>query len=264
MRAGPASLWASRVATISSTIRETFRTQGYAVVPAVLGTWQLDEARATAASLLAAEPAGPGHAGPYFLWPRFGPAGHPLLDLYRSAGIAGLAAELLRDGLAPDEPSSAQLAVTYPPHPHRPGLPHVDGVTPCEPDGRPGTFSLLAGIWLTDQQEQDRGNLWVWPGTHLRFGAWLAGSGADALATLPDRYQSPYPPIELGDPVQVTGAAGSVLLAHYLLAHNIGNHDGPAGTQPRQTVYYRLHAAGHRDRWRQAVIEPLLEFRQGA
>ena len=73
----------------------------------------------------------------------------------------------------------------------------------------------------------------------------------------------PYPPVELGDPVQVTGPAGSVLFAHYLLAHNIGNHDGPAGGEPRQTVYYRLHAPGHRDRWRHAVTDPLLEFRTG-
>ena len=54
-----------------------------------------------------------------------------------------------------------------------------------------------------------------------------------------------------------------MLFAHYLLAHNIGNHDGPARGEPRQTVYYRLHAPGHRDRWRHAVTKPLLELRTG-
>jgi hypothetical protein len=103
----------------------------------------------------------------------------------------------------------------------------------------------------------------VWPGTHLRFGAWLAEQGADALPRVAERYAGPYPPVEIGDPVQVTGPAGSVLFAHYLLAHNIGNHDGPAGGEPRQTVYYRLHAPGHRERWRHAVTDPLLEFRTG-
>jgi len=254
-------LWASPVTRISAASRESFLRSGYAVIPQVLDPAALAAARATVASLLAAEPPEPGHTGPYFLWPRFGAGGHPLLDLYRSAGIGALAAELLRDGLAPDEPGFAQLAATYPPHPHRPGSPHVDGITPGEPDGRPGTFSLLAGIWLTGQDEPGQGNLWVWPGTHLRFGAWLAHRGADALPGVAERYAGPYPPVELGDPVQVTGAAGSVLVAHYLLAHNIGNHDGPAGGEPRQTVYYRLHAAGHRDRWRQAVTEPLLEYR---
>ena len=253
-------MWASPVTRLTGATIRTLRSEGYAIIPGILEPGQLSAARAIVASLLAAEPPEPGHAGPYFLWPRFGAGGHPLLGLYRSAGIGALAAGLLRDGLAPDEPQFAQLAVTYPPYPHRPGGPHVDGITPGEPDGRPGTFALLAGLWLTDQQEPGRGNLWVWPGTHLRFGAWLAARGADTLAGLAGQYPGPYPPVELGDPVQVTGAAGSVLFAHYLLAHNIGNHEGPANGPPRQTVYYRLRAAGHVDRWQQAVTEPLMEF----
>jgi hypothetical protein len=256
-------VWAGPVTRISAALRETFRIHGYAVVPGILDSRQLAAARATVASLLAAEPPEPGHTGPHFLWPRFGAGGHPLLDLYRSAGLGALATELLRDGLAPGEPDFAQLAATYPPYPIRPGGPHVDGITPGEPDGRPGTFSLLAGLWLTGQDEPDQGNLWVWPGTHRRFGAWLASRGADALPGVAGRYAGPYPPVELGGPVQVTGAAGSAVLAHYLLAHNIGNHDGPAGGEPRQTVYYRLRAAGHVARWRQAVTDPLLEFRTG-
>ena len=51
-----------------------------------------------------------------------------------------------------------------------------------------------------------------------------------------------------------------MLFAHYLLAHNIGNHDGPAGGPRRETIYYRLRARGHRDRWREAITDPLLEF----
>jgi hypothetical protein len=70
----------------------------------------------------------------------------------------------------------------------------------------------------------------------------------------------PYPKIELGEPTQATGPAGSVLFAHYLLAHNIGGHDEPASAAQRQTIYYRLHATGHQDRWREAVTDPLLEF----
>ena len=60
----------------------------------------------------------------------------------------------------------------------------------------------------------------------------------------------------------VTAPAGSVLFAHYLLAHNIGGHDGEAADERRETVYYRLHASGHRERWREAVTNPLAEFRQ--
>jgi Phytanoyl-CoA dioxygenase (PhyH) len=137
----------------------------------------------------------------------------------------------------------------------------VDGLTPGEPDGRPGTFSLLAGMWLTDQSA-DRGNIWIWPGTHLRFGQYLAQRGADALTRVAEMGPGPYPRVELGEPVQATGPAGSVLFAHYLLAHNSGGHSGAAGAERRETIYYRLHADGHRQRWREAVTSPLLEFRQ--
>jgi hypothetical protein len=87
------------VTRITGSAIATFRSKGYGIIPAVLDTRQLGAARAMVASLLAAEPPEPGHAGPYFLWPRFGAGGHPLLDLYRSAGICALAAELLRGGL---------------------------------------------------------------------------------------------------------------------------------------------------------------------
>jgi hypothetical protein len=240
-----------------------FREQGYLVVPGVLDERQLALGRRVVAAMLTAEPPPVGHTGPYFLWPRLAPAGecghdHGLLRFYRSSGIAELAAALLNRVTPPDEPAFAQLAATIPPWPHRPGGPHVDGITPPEADGRPGTFSLLAGVWLTDHSDLDRGNLWVWPGTHLRFGAYLAERGADALAQL---HPDPYPPIALGAPLQVTGPAGSVLFAHYLLAHNIGGHDGLPGEPMRQVVYYRLHARGHRARWRSAVTDPLGEFR---
>jgi Phytanoyl-CoA dioxygenase (PhyH) len=246
----------------------TFRERGFVVIPGVLDDRQLAAGRRTVAAMLTAEPPPTRHTGPYFLWPRFAPSGldspaacghdHGLLRFYRSSGIADLAASLLRPDLPPQEPDFAQVAATIPPWPHRPGGPHVDGISPPSDDGTPGTFSLLAGAWLTDHSEPGQGNLWVWPGTHLRFGAYLARHGADALARL---HLESYPAIELGAPEQVTGPAGSVLLAHYLLAHNIGSHDGPVGRPMRQVVYYRLQSVGHRGRWREAVTEPLSEFR---
>ena len=164
---------------IDKAARAEFRERGYLVVPGVLDERQLALGRRVVAAMLTAEPPPAGHTGPYFLWPRFAPAGecghdHGLLRFYRMSGIADLAAALLRPETPPDAPAFAQLATTVPPWPHRPGGPHVDGISPSEADGRPGTFSLLAGAWLTDQSEPDRGNLWVWPGTHLRAGAWLA------------------------------------------------------------------------------------------
>jgi hypothetical protein len=251
------------VTVIDKAALAQFREQGYLVVPGVLDERQIALGRRVVAAMLTAEPPPAGHMGPYFLWPRLAPTGecghdHGLLRFYRSSGIGDLATALLNPETPPEEPVFAQFAATIPPWPHRPGGPHVDGITPPEADGRPGTFSLLAGAWLTDHGELDRGNLWVWPGTHLRFGAYLAEHGADALARLPP---SSYPPIWLGSPVQVTGPAGSVLLAHYLLGHNIGGHEGLPGEPMRQVVYYRLQARGHRARWQSAVTDPLGEFR---
>jgi hypothetical protein len=246
--------------TITAAMRTTFREQGFLVVPGVLSTEQLATGRDLVAAELDHQPPAPGQVGPHFAWPRFENGQHPLLDFYREA-VAPLAAELVRPELGLDDPDFAQIATTIPPWPHRPGLPHVDGVSPLAPDGTPYTFSMLAGVWLTDQQEEYQGNLHVWPGTHLRFGKYLAERGVDALAELSkDTSGAPYPKIELGEQIQVTGTAGSVLFAHYLLGHNIGGNTGP---DRRETIYYRLQAHGHRDRWREVVTDPLSEFREG-
>jgi hypothetical protein len=246
---------------ITGQMRESFREQGFVVVPGVLSPEQLETGRKVVARMLEKEPPAEDHVGAYFLWPRLEAGRHPLLDLYRDARIADLAGELLRPDLGIDEPDFAQVATTIPPWPHRPGGPHVDGLNPPAPDGTPYTFTMLAGIWLTDQQQLDRGNLYAWPGTHLRFGAYLKERGADALARVDEMNEGPYPKIDLGEQIQVTGPAGSVLFAHYLLAHNIGGHSGAKDDERRETIYYRLHATGHRGRWREAVTNPLSEFR---
>ncbi|MGW1346145.1 phytanoyl-CoA dioxygenase family protein [Kribbella sp. NPDC002412] len=238
--------------------RQQFRDQGYVVVPEVLTNAQLAAGRRTVAAMLDQEP--PTDVGVHFLWPRLDDA-PALLDLYREAGIAELAGQLVRPDLVIEEPDFAQVATTIPPWPHRPGGPHVDGLTPMAADGVPGTFTMLAGLWLTDHEQLDRGNLYVWPGSHRGLGAYLAERGADALTRVDEMNDGPYPKIELGSPVQVSGPAGSVLFAHYLLGHNMGGHSGAEGDERRETIYYRLHTSGHRARWREAVTDPLLELR---
>jgi hypothetical protein len=246
--------------TMTATQRTTFREQGFVVIPGVLTDEQLATGRELVAAELAKQPPEPGHVGFHFAWPRFEDGPHPLLDLYRET-VAPLAAELVRPELGVDDPDFAQIATTIPPWSHRPGAPHVDGVSPLSEDGLPFTFSMLAGVWLTDQLEEYHGNLHVWPGTHLRFGEYLAEHGADALAELSkDTSGAPYPKIELGEQIQTFGTAGSVLFAHYLLGHNIGGNTGP---DRRETIYYRLQAHGHGERWRDVVVDPLSEFRAG-
>ncbi len=61
-----------------------------------------------------------------------------------------------------------QVALNIPPNRHRPGGPHIDGHVRQRPDQvAPDSFTLLAGIFLSDETEADSGALWVWPGSHL-------------------------------------------------------------------------------------------------
>jgi ectoine hydroxylase-related dioxygenase (phytanoyl-CoA dioxygenase family) len=111
---------------------------------------------------------------------------------------------------------------------------------------------VLAGVFLTDQTREDAGNLWVWPGSHQGTASYLRAHGPDALLSC-----MPYPPIDLGPPRQVTGRAGDLLLAHYLLGHNMG---GNVSDHVREALYFRLRRTDHRAHWREALQDPLLEF----
>ncbi|MGD3112151.1 hypothetical protein [Streptomyces sp. YGL11-2] len=197
------------------------------MIPEVLSAEQIATGRRVVAAMLQLKPYADDHVGPHFLWPRFPSTDHPLLAFYQETGIGKLANELLRTDLAVQDPDFVQVATTIPPWPHPPGGPHVDGLTPGEADGLPG---------------------------HLRFGQYLAAHGADAVAGVEEMNPVPYPKIELGEPTHAVGIADSVPFAHYLLAHNIGDQEGAADTGRRETVYYRLHVSGHRDRWREPSL----------
>ena len=140
-------------------LRET----GYTVVPGVLAPAQVDRWRDVVDQAVERSKALTEQAFNPELWPPFGNASHPLLDLYRGDRIGAIAAEFMSPEWPPVEPEFAQIAITNPPLIHRPGGPHLDGLSPKESDGRPGTFTLLVGVILSDQSQPDRGNLYVWP-----------------------------------------------------------------------------------------------------
>lgn len=197
-----------------------FAERGYIVVPAVLSRPEIDAATGVIDDLIAETPPPDGHRGHHFYWAALEP-GHPLLRLVRDGTALDVAEQLIRPGRL-EVPRQAQIALNIPPHPHRPGRGHLDGATPPEPDGRPGTFTVLAGLMLTDQTLENAGNLWVWPGTHRTHEAYFRERGPDAL--LPARG---LPDITLPAPEQVLGRAGDLLLAHYMLGHNIGGNTSP-------------------------------------
>jgi hypothetical protein len=227
-----------------------FAERGYLVMPGLVTPADLDRADAEAGRLIAADPPANGRAGHHFYWP--GPGGSPgLFDfLARPGGILDAAAELTGQAGIEVAFGQAQVALNIPPHPHRPGRPHIDGYRAGQ--AVPGTFTLLAGLLLSDQITSDGGNLWVWPGTHHRHATFFAEHGAGAFAAA-----GGYPDIELPPPAQIRGRRGDVLLAHYLLGHNIG---GNQSGRTRRAVYWRLRVPGHAGRWAECLTDPWHEY----
>ena len=147
------------------------------------------------------EPPGTDVRGPfnYFRQAAEAPA---VAALLAGSPAFGLAESLAGPGTL-EVPGQVQVALNIPPFPHRPGMHHIDGFPP-KPDGRPGTFTMLAGVLMSDQCGQDAGNLWVWPGTHLTHSEYFREHGPDAFFAA-----GGYPPIPLPEPEQVTGGPGT-------------------------------------------------------
>ena len=199
--------------------------------------------------MIDADPPSPDARGPHNYFPEA--ANAPALAALLTGSPAFGLAESLTGPDTLERPWQVQVAVNIPPFPHKPGIPHIDGFPP-ESDGRPGTFTMLLGVLMSDQLDEDAGNLWVWPGTHLTHAAYFDEHGPDAFFEA-----AGYPPIPLPEPEPVRGQAGDLLLAHYLLGHNIG---GNTSQSVRRAVYYRVKRAGHEPRWREFLQDPWLDY----
>ncbi len=92
----------------------------------------------------------------------------------------------------------------------------------------------------------------MWPGSHLAHAAYFRTRGPDAFFAA-----GGYPPVQLPEPEQVTGEPGDLLLAHYLLGHNIG---GNTSSAVRRAAYFRVKRTGHDRRWREFLTDPWLDY----
>jgi hypothetical protein len=228
---------------------EEFAARGFVVLPGVVPEDLVSAAAKAIDGLIEREPPGADVRGPYNYFRPTAEAPE-LAGLLTGSPAFGLAEELTGAGTL-EVPGQVQVALNIPPFPHRPGMHHIDGFPPG-PDGRPGTFTMLAGVLMSGQRGRDAGNLWVWPGTHLTHAGYFRKHGPDAFFAA-----GGYPPIRLPEPEQVTGEAGDLLLAHYLLGHNIGGNTSPA---VRRAVYFRVKRAGHDPRWREFLADPWLDY----
>ena len=226
-----------------------FVQRGWTVVPRIVSKALQAAAHRRIDALLDEQPPPQDRRGFHFYWIDDPADDDPLLQVLTRSPAQVLAQSMIAPRML-ERPTQIQVSLNIPPWPHRPGGPHLDGLTPTEPDGRPGTFTMLAGILLTDQPGQDMGNLWVWPGSHQAHAAQLRANGAEAL-----RDMAHPPPV--GTPEQIVGRAGDMVLAHYLLGHNMG---GNLSDTVRRAIYFRLRSAQHRQEWQANVADPLREF----
>ena len=143
-----------------------FAEDGYIVVRQIVPHDQIETTRRAVAGEISKAPPHPSSRGPYFYFLTDIP---PALLAALDDRVLPLAESLITPARF-ERPDHVQISLNIPQWPHVPGGPHIDGLTPPEPDGRPATFTLLAGIFLTDQTSLDAGNLWVWPGSHRKVG----------------------------------------------------------------------------------------------
>ena len=228
---------------------DEFAERGFVIVPQVVPDDVLASAARRIDDLVAADPPPAGQTGShfYFLETKDEPA---LLAPVTGSTAFGLAEELAGAGTL-ETPWQVQVALNIPPYSHRPGLPHIDAAN-AEPTDEPirGTFTLLAGILMTDQLTENSGNLWVWPGTHLSHATYFRDHGPQLFCA--------YPPIGLPEPEQVKGRAGDMLLAHYLLGHNIGgNYESE---QTRRALYFRISDVDHESHRSEFLQDPWLDY----
>ena len=177
--------------------------------------------------------------------------------LLRDSPALAAANELVAPGELDFAFDHVQVSTTRAPWPHVPGGPHIDGHAPRPVEDAPDSFTLLAGILLTDQTGEQSGNLWVWPGSHLAHQQLFRERGTRVLIDAYGHSTLLQPPFTLGPPEPVRGRRGDLVLAHFLLGHNKGGH---TGASDRRTVYYRLAAPGHASRWEDTFLDPWLEY----
>lgn len=230
-----------------------FARDGYLVVPGVVGEDLLAAADAEVDAIVAADPPPDGTVGShfYFLPPERLPAADAAL---RASGALELADQLVAPGSVDHAFDHIQVALNIPPYPHRPGIPHIDGHRPDEPIS---SFTMLAAVFLSDESEPERGNLWVWPGSHLGHQQIFTDRGVETLKPVSGHAGLLDPPVFFGPGQPLLANRGDLLLAHYLLGHNIG---GNTSGHVRRVLYYRLARGDHRERWADTFTDVLAEY----
>jgi ectoine hydroxylase-related dioxygenase (phytanoyl-CoA dioxygenase family) len=231
-----------------------FAIDGYLHLPSVIDEELLAAVDAEIDGLVAEKPPPPGAVASHRHYQR--PERVPAAEaLFRASALPAITGQLVAPHTVDLAFAHIQIVLNIPPNPHRAPVPHVDGHLPHQ--DKPDTFTILAGVFLGDETEVGRGNVWVWPGSHRQHERVYARAGVRAL--LPHGGQAALldPPETYGEPVPILARRGDVLLAHYLLGHATGAN---TTDQVRRIVYHRLVAVGHEQRWAETLTDAFAEF----
>lgn len=236
---------------------QAFATDGYLLVPGVVPEVLLAAADHEIDEFISTLPPDDGDAstpGQHGWFPPVAalPRCH---DLLRQSPANAIAEELVAPNTLEHRFDHIQIATTVPSWSHIPGGPHIDGHGPGQEP--PFSFTLLAGVLLTEQRATQTGNLWVWPGSHLEHERLFHDRGTRVLQQAGGHSMALESPLTLRSPIEIRGARGDLVLAHFLLGHNKGGNTCP---QTRRTVYYRLAVPRHPDRWEATFLDAWSEF----
>lgn len=192
---------------------------------------------------------------------------HPAItDLFNRSPIFSLAESLVGEGnLLPC--GAGQIALRFPgPLYAEPGEPrgHLDGLgtglNGMEKGVYRRSFTGLAVVLLSDLPEPYSGNFTVWPKSHRFFEQFFREHGHELLA-------EGMPQVDLPEgPVQITGRAGDVVLAHHQLVHTAAPNASPhiryaAIFRMRHLACEQIGLDAYTDIWREwpGVREALAE-----
>lgn len=177
----------------------------------------------------------------------------PIIDLLHKTPLWKIAESLVGRGklrLA----GPPQIALRFPAM-ETPGElhPHLDGMYSPNNRVRKGTiqsFTMLAGVFLSNIPNNFWGNFCVWPGTHRLFAEYFQANGTESLL-------NGLPPIEMPEPQQILAQTGDGLICHYQLAHTVVLNVSP---YVRYAIFFRLVHKDHESRKKEALINPWLEW----
>lgn len=149
----------------------------------------------------------------------------------------------------------AQIAPRYPsyidppPAPH----PHLDGMLELD-KGIVGNFTALVGVLLSDLDTDYAGNFTVWPGTHRSHEQYFHEQGGPDVMLTEESFRTIHhsPNVPKGEPLQITGKAGDIVIVHFLTLHaaaiNIRHHI-------RYACFFRVNHKETRSDWRAPLLD---------